>query len=353
MSNEPKHIGDDREIRFDALIRLLADGIVIVDFEGNVVFMNPAAEILLGRRLQELQGQPLGFPIVSGESTEIDIFRKGNGAVSAEMRVVKTAWNGKPAHIASLRDISERIQLQDVQAKARMQDALSLYSRGIAHDFNNLLSIITMAVSMAKASAAPGSIDQENFSEVLEACAKMKTLISILTEISKTTPTDHIKGPLNALIKRTVAPIVETPRILLKIALPDELWCVDHNPGQIQTVLEILLNNALEAVEAGTITVRAENMIVDNPPKGLSQGRYVMVSITDEGPGIPKENLERIFDPYFSTKDRSTQKGMGLSLSIAESIIKQYKGAITVDTASGEGASFHVYLPMVEPDKEP
>lgn len=132
------------------------------------------------------------------------------------------------------------------------------------------------------------------------------------------------------------------------IFLPDDLWTVSVDKEQMKQVLHHLLMNARESMpDGGAITIRAENKIVterDGLP--LNEGAYVLWSVTDHGAGIPRENLSRIFDPYFTTKGRDSTKGMGLGLAICYSIIKRHDGWITVASEPDSETTFAVYLPV-------
>jgi CheY-like chemotaxis protein len=123
-------------------------------------------------------------------------------------------------------------------------------------------------------------------------------------------------------------------------------------PARIGQVIRNLLLNAQEAMPAGgSITVRARNhVLIEGEIAGLAPGDYVRISVTDEGHGIPPEVKAKIFDPYFSTKQRGVQKGMGLGLTICHSIVQRHGGALTLESMVGKGSTFHVYLPaLAEP----
>jgi nitrogen fixation/metabolism regulation signal transduction histidine kinase len=130
--------------------------------------------------------------------------------------------------------------------------------------------------------------------------------------------------------------------------LPEDLWAVEVDQTQIDQVVHNLVINAREAMpEGGDVRVSAENVhLHEDNPFFLRQGRYVKISFEDQGRGIPSEHLERIFDPYFSTKQMGNQRGMGLGLAISHSIIKKHRGHIAVESEVGGGSSFQVYLPV-------
>jgi CheY-like chemotaxis protein len=140
--------------------------------------------------------------------------------------------------------------------------------------------------------------------------------------------------------------------------MSDDLFLVEIDEGQIRQVMHIILRNARDAMpQGGTVTISFENVrITREDYLPLNNGDYVKISLQDEGLGIKKEHLERIFDPYFTTKDVGSQKGVGLGLAIAYSIIKKHSGHIAVESSVGGGTTFHIYLPAygkeVVTDKE-
>jgi CheY-like chemotaxis protein len=132
-----------------------------------------------------------------------------------------------------------------------------------------------------------------------------------------------------------------------KYIMSDDLFSVEIDERQIRQVIHIILRNAKEAMpQGGTVTISFENVRVSREDYlPLRDGDYVKVSFQDEGSGIKKEHLERIFDPYFTTKEAGSQKGVGLGLAIAYSIIKKHGGHIAVESSVGGGTTFHIYLP--------
>ncbi len=138
--------------------------------------------------------------------------------------------------------------------------------------------------------------------------------------------------------------------------IPDNLAPVEFDAAHMKQVIQNIIINANESMNGkGTIKVYGQNFTIlekDNLP--VRNGKYVKISITDPGVGIPEKNLTKIFDPYFSTKEMGTQKGMGLGLSICNSIVEKHGGLITVESESGTGTTFHIYLPSISAkSKEP
>jgi len=152
---------------------------------------------------------------------------------------------------------------------------------------------------------------------------------------------------LSQLIEDSVRPALSGSRVRCEFHLADDLWPAEVDAGQMGQVIRNVVLNAREAMpQGGVVSVRAENRVLgSHEHPSLPPGDYVRVSIADRGGGIAKEVLPKIFDPYFSTKQRGDQKGMGLGLTICHAIIQKHGGTIAVESAVGVGTTFHLYLP--------
>jgi len=148
-------------------------------------------------------------------------------------------------------------------------------------------------------------------------------------------------------VKRATEFSLSGSNIRCEFNIPDDLWHVEIDETQIGQAIYNLVMNAREAMrDGGAIRVAAENTNITHEMPTLKEGRYVTISFKDEGIGIPKKHLKKIFDPYFSTKEMGAQKGMGLGLSICHSIIKGHGGDVDVFSAEGIGATFNIHLPV-------
>jgi signal transduction histidine kinase len=161
-----------------------------------------------------------------------------------------------------------------------------------------------------------------------------------------------VKGPadFSDLMREVVSKYLNDSNVLCKYTIPEDLWWVEVDAARITQALGNIIVNAREAIpQGGIIKINAQNLKVDSTSKAtvpfLEVGQYVKVSILDQGSGIPPENLQKIFDPYFSSKDKFSQKGMGLGLTIAYAIVKKHGGYIGVESEVGLGTAIHIYLP--------
>jgi len=152
---------------------------------------------------------------------------------------------------------------------------------------------------------------------------------------------------LSGVIQESVGLALSGSRVGCEFSLAEDLWMVEVDAGQIGQVIRGMVLNACEAMpQGGLVFVRAENVVLNAQQEpSLPVGEYVRVSIEDQGTGIAKDVLPKIFDPYFSTKHRGDQKGMGLGLAICHAVVQKHGGAIAVKSEVGHGTTFDIYLP--------
>jgi signal transduction histidine kinase len=248
--------------------------------------------------------------------------------------------------------IEARQRAEQELLKVRMLKALGTLAGGIAHDFNNMLTVVMGQIELAQ---IHGSCDEKAFNLLGEA---QKTILGA-TELTNKFITFSGGGePLKRrvsvrqLLEESVVSALAGSNLEFDFSFGRDLWDIDVDPQQINQVIFVLVTNAREAMpQGGALHIQAVKWRpgpqTDTAAMNLKQGPYVKVSIVDQGPGIAAENLPKIFDPYFSTKDRGSIKGMGLGLTIAHSIISKHDGCIQAHSEKDGGASFHIYLPAV------
>jgi PAS domain S-box-containing protein len=253
--------------------------------------------------------------------------------------------------IETVNNITERYLLEEERLKTQKLESIGTLAGGIAHDFNNLLQGVFGYISMVRL-----NLDQKEKALVMleEAEKALRMSISLTSQLLT-----FSKGGRPVKKKIALGPVVEDAikfalsgsRIDYEIEVHEKLWLAEADEGQIGQVMQNIVLNAEQAMPmGGTILVRAKN--VQAPIKGLpsrfSDEKFVEISVLDTGIGIPEQYLRRIFDPYFTTKDR----GSGLGLATAYSIIKNHGGLIDVHSKLGEGAVFLIYLPAIEAEDE-
>jgi PAS domain S-box-containing protein len=249
-----------------------------------------------------------------------------------------------------VRDITEQRKMEEELVKVQKLESVGILAGGIAHDFNNLLATIMGYIDLSQEDADPADSIYEYLERAKKAGLQASELTKRLITFSKGGDPIQLEMSLGALIRASVNSITLSPGVSICLSLPDNLWPVYIDEMQMRQVLYHLVRNADEAMpNGGVITVSAVNCIVgekENLP--LKEGSYVQWRVEDQGIGITKENLSRVFDPYFTTRNRGSEKGMGLGLAICYSVIKRHNGLIAVESEPGQGTIFTLYLPGIQ-----
>ncbi|NWJ49062.1 MAG: PAS domain S-box protein [Chloroflexi bacterium] len=251
--------------------------------------------------------------------------------------------------IAVARDITERRKMEEAlnaeKLKAKNLESLGVLAGGIAHNFNNALTGVTGYISLAKVELEETSDAYDYLTEAEKATQHVAELAQRLVPFANGGAPIKQKVKLENIIKTTTSFMNQNSRWKYIFDLPSALWSVLADPTQIRDALQNLIKNALEAMpEGGIIEVKAANVTLEaNQIPLLNPGRYVQVTVQDQGCGIKAEELIRIFDPYYTTKFM----GNGLGLALSYSIIKRHGGQIVVESEWGRGTTLHFYLPVI------
>ncbi len=242
-----------------------------------------------------------------------------------------------------VKDVSDRKRMEDELLKTHKLDSLGTLAGGIAHDFNNLLTGILGNLSMVQDQKELSHKSQSRLQDAAKAANRAQDLTRQLSTFSKGGTPIKTTASISQLLKDCTGFVLRGTNARGRFSIPEHLWHVDMDAGQISQVVDNLIINACQAMpNGGPVLVRASNIVVrEKHHLPLQEGRYVRVSIADQGIGIPKEHLRKIFDPYFTTKDG----GSGLGLATSYSIIKRHGGLITVRSKVGVGTTFYFFLP--------
>ncbi len=354
--------------RLRVTLRSIGEGVIATDRESRVVLMNQVAEALTGWTQEEAHGRAVAKVLCLVH----ELTRK-----PCDNKVEKVIQKGKvvslPAHTLLLaRDGAERILtasaapiidqadqvigvvlvFQDVtlrrQTEAELQKmekltSLGILAGGIAHDFNNILTGILGNLSLAMLSLPQEGQVFRRLTEAEQATLRARDLVQQLLTFAKGGAPVKEVSSLEQIIQDSGTFACRGSQVRCDFAFPKDLWPAEVDPGQISQVIQNLVINAIQAMPTGgAITIRAENATLkEDQGVPLPPGRYVKIKIRDQGMGIPTDYLPKIFDPYFSTK----QRGSGLGLATAYSIIKNHDGYMTVESTLGVGTTFFLYLP--------
>lgn len=252
------------------------------------------------------------------------------------------------------RDITEKKQMAFQLQQSLKLESIGRLAGGVAHEFNNILGIIIGNTELALDDLPEGSTGKLFLKEIQAAGFRAREVVRQLLKFSRRTPAERKPISIAPLITETLRLMRASipTRIEIKSRIPVPHETISADPTQIRQVLVHLCNNAFQAMEAkgGRLEITVENVTLNAATVGarfpdLEPGRYVELTVKDSGHGIAPEMLDHIFDPYFSTRDIGKSSGMGLA--VAQGIVKSHDGAITVESAPGEGSVFRVYLPVV------
>ncbi len=275
---------------------------------------------------------------------------------SIEIRTQRfgTRDDEEPCMVFIMRDLSQQGRLEEELFKTRKLESVGMLAGGIAHDFNNILTGIITNLFMARMSSHNNEETCQLIADAEKAAFKATRLTKQLLTFSQNGAPVKERIVISQLIEETVGFSLSGSNVDYHLDLADNLWEVEIDKGQIDQVVNNLVLNAAQAMpDGGTVTISAENctltgktsldIILPGTKATFREGDYVRISVADEGPGIPRKHMDKIFDPYFTTKKGST----GLGLTSAYSIIKKHGGYIKVESQQGAGASFTLYLPAV------
>ncbi|MFC1769486.1 PAS domain S-box protein [Nitrospirota bacterium] len=259
--------------------------------------------------------------------------------------IVQDTTEGKTI-ISFCRNISQRKKDEEQSLRAVQLESLGLLAEGIAHDFNNKLGTILNNVTLAKSYLDPGQKAFEKLTDIEKTYWQTTHLTNQLMTFSKSSPMLRTVFSLDNLLRDTVDFVLSGSSITSEFHIPADLLLIEADKGQISQVISNIVLNAKESMNGnGEVKVIARN--IDNSNGEVlveSRGVLVKVTIEDIGQGVSEENLKRIFDPFFSSKDI----GRGIGLSTSYSIIHRHNGLIEAKSIEGKGAAFTFYLPSTD-----
>lgn len=350
----------ESEEKYRNLFHQSNDGIVLHDLSGRILDVNEKSLQLLGYSRSELLDMTISDlrPASCRERSEAALNRieqekqihfegefltKQGSVFPAEVSSNLFTFGGRQVIQGVIRDISERKRLEAEQQRIGKLESLGVLAGGIAHDFNNLLTAILGNINIVGKESKPGTLIFERAEKAEKAALQAKGLTRQLLAFARGgTPTKRTAS-LKRILRDSAEFALTGTNVRGDFSVAEDLRLVDVDVDQIGQVINNLVLNAVQAMPAGGVVRIEANNVTDLPITGddLSPGLYVKIVVSDEGFGIPVEDLPRIFDPYFTTK----KKGSGLGLASAYSIIHRHGGCITADSIEGQGATFAVYLP--------
>ncbi len=350
------------EENFRMLVENANDGIMIAGSQGTHLFANQRAAEITGYTTDELLkttikdlAHPDELPKImerfvmrmarqdAPRQYETMIRRKNGESLPIEITASRTTWKGQPAVIVVFRDIAERRRLEEERLKTSKLESLGTLAGGIAHDFNNILTGVLANVSLANLHVPLDGKTRHLLAQAEKATLRARDLThQLLTFARGGVPVKKVFSIAERL-EDWVTFALRGSGTKAEIDPVNDLWAVEADEGQISQVIQNVVINADQAMpNGGTVRIRASNVrIGSGTDLPLAPGKYVRLCVVDEGIGIPPEHLPRIFDPYFTTK----QRGSGLGLATAFSIVRNHEGHVRVESELGAGTTIEIYLP--------
>jgi PAS domain S-box-containing protein len=351
-------------------LRSIGDGVITTDTRGGIVLLNTVAETLTGWSQQEAQGRPLtevcniihektrkpcDNPVekvlASGEIMGLAnhttlIARDGRERQIADSAAPIRDREGRIIGVVLVfRDVTEKQRTEEELMKVKKLESVGVLAGGIAHDFNNILVAILGNINLALLDGNLEEKTRQLLSEAEKASIRAKGLTQQLLTFSKGGEPVKQTTSIAEIIKDSADFVLHGSNVACRYSLPDDLWLVDIDKGQMSQVIQNIIINAKHAMpDGGTIRVNGKNIeSLITPDTSLPiKDKYIKIDISDSGSGIPDNLLDKIFDPYFTTKE----EGSGLGLAITHSIISKHAGYISVQSKPGAGTTFTLYLPV-------
>jgi PAS domain S-box-containing protein len=363
--NERKKVEEalrESEDKYRLLVESMNEGLALLDTSGRIIYINSRLQDLLEHPREEFIGHELkNFTHPddheklddelksrrSGKHAPYELRMKSKSGTILSMLVSpRPIFDDNGSFIGSFgifTDITDRKKLEEEMLKSSKLESLGIFAGGIAHDFNNLLTAIIGNISLARMLMTSEEPYYEILFEAEKASLRARDLTQQLLTFSRGGAPIKKTSSVKDFIRDNADFLLSGSNVVCKYDVPDGLWNVDMDEGQILQVIHNLIINASQAMpQGGEILVAAENL--DSGRKRVlpeKSRKFLKITVKDSGTGIPKESIPLIFDPYYTTKE----KGTGLGLTVAYSIIKKHDGYITVDSEIGKGTIISVFLP--------
>ncbi len=365
---------EEERLQLSSIIEQTADMMIVADTEGIVQYVNPAYIRITGYAKEELLGKhvtkileldkqselylSIREKIKNGENWEgqITTHRKKDSSFASRMTIspIRDSSGKITAFVSVQHDISHELELETKLRHAQKMEAMGTLAGGIAHDFNNILSGIMGFTDLANDLVQPGTEIHEYLSQIYQAGKRASGLVSQILTFSRQKENEIQPLKLSPIIKEAVKLLRGSipPTIEIRQRISENCGAIMADPSQVHQVIMNLCTNAYHAMKetGGIIEISMGEVDIDrlraNRHVDLSEGRYVRLAVSDTGAGIPHAVLDRIFEPYFTTKKPG--EGTGLGLATVHGIVTSCGGAIHAYSEVGHGATFTLFFPLCE-----
>jgi two-component system, cell cycle sensor histidine kinase and response regulator CckA len=345
---------------FAGMLDSAKDSIFLREIDGTTIYANSAAYKERGYTKDELLKTGL-FQIVAPEyhgtireriktlitrgaiTFEAAHLRKDGTSFPVEVHMSLVEHTGKKYMLSVVHDISQHKKIEEELMRALKMESVAVLAGGVASQFNTLLTHITGNLSVLMAETEPGTQRYRLLEETDRVADRARELVRHLMSFSVSTPPVKKITSVAGLVKDTADFVLSGSNTWCNFFIADDLYAVELDEAQfIQAISNVILNASQAMPKGGIINITAANVhLEENEVSNLGDGNYVRISVKDKGHGISPEHIQRIFDPYFTTRHGR----LGLGLSIAYSVLRNHGGTITVESEHGKGSTFNIFLP--------
>ncbi|MDA8133031.1 MAG: ATP-binding protein [Desulfobacteraceae bacterium] len=313
-------------------------------------------ELVLRNHIQRLRGEKLALPYA------FRIFNKKKDIVWLQINGARIVWEGRPAVLGCARDISRMKELEEKLDRAKKMELIGTMAGGVAHDLNNILSGLVSYPELLLMQISPDSPLKEPISFMHDAGLKAAEIVQDLLTLTRRGISvknsinlnhvihDYFTSPAHQRLVKTY------PHIRFKVYPENDLLNIIGSASHLSKIIMNLVMNAAEAIKgSGTVTVESFNRYLDMPLKScdhILEGEYAVLRVTDNGAGIPKKDLNKIFEPFY-TKKQMGRSGSGLGLCVVWNCVKDHNGYIEVTSKINKGTTFELYFPATRKETDP
>ncbi len=351
--------------------------VVITDLEGSIEYVNPmfskvteySSSEAIGNNPRILQSgkippetyEDMWAQLTAGRPWSGELINKKKGGEEytefATIAPIVNEYGVTTNYVAVTEDITERKATEEALRRSQKMDAIGELTGGLAHDFNNLLGIIVGNLDLVTRKLEPGSRQQEQLESAQNAALRGAEITRRLLNFSRQSPQAHSPIDVNGIlagVEKLVSKSL-TSAFSIELSLSDDLWMTEIDPGDLEDAIINLSLNARDAMQSGgRVIIETRNTILDKSTAGLKTeiepGDFVEIAVSDTGSGMSKEVSDKVFEPFFSTKEKG--KGTGLGLSMVHGFVQRINGHISVYSEEGIGTTFRIYLPRAQAGSE-